>query len=251
MVGLINHFQFVKELMEYLDFLYSGKRNVSRIYEVCKAFYRVEKQDRSLMSYFMEFKRTYEELNMLLPFSPDMKVQQAQREQMAVMSFLAELPAEFEAAKSHILSRSTISSLQDTYSRILRTENPQSVQSGSALVSRRYEYEARRQQFRSSGRGVDTQGQSSGAIVCHYCHKPGHMKRDYRKLQSRNQGFRSAQVASSSDASGKSITVFADDFAKFSQYQESLRTSSTPVTAIAESGKPNTCLVSSSSKMGH
>ena len=185
---------------------------------------------------------------MLLPFSPDVKVQQAQREQMAVMSFLAGLPAEFETAKSHILSGSTISSLQDTYSRILRTENPQSAQSGSALVSRRYEYDAGRQPYRSGGRGVDTRGQSSEAIVCHYCHKPGHMKRDCRKLQSRNQGFRSAQVASSSDASGKSITVSADDFAKFSQYQESLRSSSTPVTAIAESGKPNTCLLSSSSK---
>jgi hypothetical protein len=46
----------------------------------------------------MDFKRTYEELNMLLPFSPDVKVQQ--REKMVVMSFLAGLPSEFETAKS-------------------------------------------------------------------------------------------------------------------------------------------------------
>lgn len=63
-----------KELMEYLEFLYSGKGNISRIHEVCKAFYRTEKQDRSLMTYFMDFKKTYNELNMLLLFSPDMKV---------------------------------------------------------------------------------------------------------------------------------------------------------------------------------
>ena len=36
-VGLVNH-EFVKELMEYLEFLHSGKGNVSRIYDVCKAF---------------------------------------------------------------------------------------------------------------------------------------------------------------------------------------------------------------------
>lgn len=78
--------------MEYLDF------NVSRIYKVCKAFHCVEKHDRSLTSYFIDFKRTYEELNMLLPFSPDVKVQQ--REKMVVMSFLAGLPSEFETAKS-------------------------------------------------------------------------------------------------------------------------------------------------------
>ena len=70
-IGLINHCEFVKELMEYLDFLYCEKRNVSCIYEVCKAFH-----DRSLTSYFMDFKRTYDELNnMLLPFSPDVKIQ--------------------------------------------------------------------------------------------------------------------------------------------------------------------------------
>ena len=79
-IDLINHNEFVKELMDYLEFLYSGKGNVSRIFEVCKAFHRPEKQDRSLIAHFMEFKKTYEELNMLLLFSADIKVQQIQRE---------------------------------------------------------------------------------------------------------------------------------------------------------------------------
>ena len=67
-IGLINHCKFVKELMYYLEFLYSGKENVSRIFEVCKAFHQPEKQDRSLTTHFMEFKKTYEE-----PFSADIK----------------------------------------------------------------------------------------------------------------------------------------------------------------------------------
>jgi len=66
--------------MDYLDFLYFGKGNISRIYNICKTFYRAEKEDKSLMAYFMDFKRVYEELNVLLLFSPDVKVQQAQRE---------------------------------------------------------------------------------------------------------------------------------------------------------------------------
>ncbi|KAL5810382.1 hypothetical protein ACOSQ3_027084 [Xanthoceras sorbifolium] len=110
-IGLINHCEFVKELMGYLDFLYSGKGNLSRMYEVCKAFYRAEKQDQSLTNYFMAFQKTYEELNMLLPFSPDVKIQQRQREQMAIMSFLAGLSSYFETAKSQVLSGSEISSL--------------------------------------------------------------------------------------------------------------------------------------------
>ena len=96
MVGLVTHCRTVKELMNYLEFLYSGKGNISRIYDVCKTFYKADKGDRSLTNYFMDFKRTYEELNMLLPFSTDVTVQQAQREKLAVMSFLAGLPSEFE-----------------------------------------------------------------------------------------------------------------------------------------------------------
>lgn len=110
-IGLINHCEFVKELMDYLDFLYSGRGNLARMFEVCKSFYRAEKQDKSLTNYFMDFKRTYEELNMLLPFSPDVKVRQRQREHMAVMSFLAGLSPDFETVKSQVLSGSEISSL--------------------------------------------------------------------------------------------------------------------------------------------
>ena len=38
--GLVTHCEFVKELMDYLEFVFSGKGNVSRIFDVCKAFYR-------------------------------------------------------------------------------------------------------------------------------------------------------------------------------------------------------------------
>lgn len=63
-IGLINRCEIVKELMNYLGFLYSSKMNLSRMYEVCKAFYRAEKQDQSFMNYFMAVKMIYEELNM-------------------------------------------------------------------------------------------------------------------------------------------------------------------------------------------
>ena len=87
----------------------------------------------------MDFKKTYEELNVLLLFNPNMKVQQAQHEKMVVMSFLAGLPPEFETAKSHILFSSEILSLQDIVIRVLRTEStvsaPPSSRSNSAMVS--------------------------------------------------------------------------------------------------------------------
>ena len=55
---LINHCEFVKELMNYLEFVYSRKGNISRIFDECRSFYRFEKQDQSLTKFFMEYKKT-------------------------------------------------------------------------------------------------------------------------------------------------------------------------------------------------
>ena len=82
--------------MDYLEFVYSRKGNISRIFDVYRAFYRSKKQDQSLTYFFMDYKNTYEELNVLLPFSPNVKVQQDQREKMVVTGFLVALPSEYD-----------------------------------------------------------------------------------------------------------------------------------------------------------
>ena len=70
---LIIHCEYVKELMKYLEFVYSSKGNIYGIFDVCRAFYRTEKQDWSLTELFIDYKYTYEELNTLLPFIPHVK----------------------------------------------------------------------------------------------------------------------------------------------------------------------------------
>ena len=60
--------------MDYLEFVYSGKGSISRIFDVCRAFYCCEMQDRLLTEFSTDYKKTYEELNVLLPFSPGVKV---------------------------------------------------------------------------------------------------------------------------------------------------------------------------------
>ena len=173
----------------------------------------------------MAYKKIHEELNMLMPFSPDVKVQQSQREQMAVMGFLTALPSKYDSAKAQILSSPEISSLHETFNR-MRTE---------------------RQRNRNSGPGDNTRGPGSGVVVCYYCHKPGHVIRDCKKRQNRNQKFKSAHIASTTKTSNQSVQFSAAELARFQLYQDSLISPSTPITAIAESGNPNKCLVSSSS----
>ncbi|RVX07744.1 Retrovirus-related Pol polyprotein from transposon RE1 [Vitis vinifera] len=231
-VGLLSHCEFVKELMDYLDFLYSGKGNVSRMYDVWNAFHCPEKGAKSLTAYFMDFKK-------------------AQREQMAVMSFLSGLPSEFETTKSQILSGSDIGSLQEVFSRVLRTENVSSSQHTNVLVAKGENAEnARRVTNRGGNRAFENRGNDSSTIVCFYCHEAGHTKKNCRKLQNRNRRIQTVNVATSdtatfSDSSNKIVTMTAEEFSKYSQYQDALK-ASTPVSALAESGK--TCLVSSSNK---
>ncbi|KAL6319128.1 hypothetical protein AAG906_011207 [Vitis piasezkii] len=187
-------------------------RNVSRMYDVWNAFHCPEKE-LNPHAYFMDFKKVYEELNALMPFSPDVRVQQAQREQMAVMSFLSGLPYEFETAKSQILSGSDIGSLQEVFSRVLRTENVSSSQHTNVLVAKGGNAEnARRVNNKGGNRAFENRGNDSSTIVCFYCHEAGHTKKNYRKLQNRNRRIQTA------------------NFAKYSQYQDALK-ASTPVSA--------------------
>ena len=122
-IGLVDHCESVKELLEFLDFLYSGKEQVHRMFEVCMPFFRAEQKAESVTSYFMRLKKIIVELGLLLPFSPDVKVQQVQREKMAVMIFLNGLLPEFGMAKTQILSDSKIPSLDDAFTRVLRIES--------------------------------------------------------------------------------------------------------------------------------
>ena len=67
-----------------------------------------------------------------------------------------------------------------------------------------------------------TDKKPSGGVVCQYCHNSGHVCRDCRKLQNRDRRFQCAH--------------------------ESLKDVSTPNTMFVGLGKPNTCLIFSSSK---
>ncbi|XP_034899590.1 uncharacterized protein [Populus alba] len=234
---------------------------------MCVRSFVAQRSKTGLTEYFMDFKRVYEEPNSLLPFSTDVKTQQSQCEQIAVMSFLAGLPSEFDAARTQILSSSEITTLHDNFTRILRSEGSRSAPLiTSTLVSRGTLNEVGRGSRDSRGNRKNTgfQGSwSSGGLgrnaghnkpVCYYCDELGHTRRTCWKLHGKPQ--QQAQVANIatqginlvstvSSSNDKFVLVSADEFSHFTQYQASLK--SNPST-IDELGKPTTCLVSSSSK---
>ena len=68
-----------------------------------------------------------------------------------------------------------------------------------------------------------TGNKPSKGVMCHYCHNSRHVSQNCRKLQSKYQIF------------------------QFVYYQKSLKSTSISTTTLVESGKMNTCLISSSS----
>ncbi|TYK29397.1 Retrovirus-related Pol polyprotein from transposon TNT 1-94 [Cucumis melo var. makuwa] len=179
------------------------------MFEVCMKFFHVEQKVESVTNYFMRLKKITAELALLLPFSPDVKVQQAQREKMVVIIFLNGLLPEFGMAKAQILSDSKIPSLDDAFTRVLRIE--------------------------SSPNGVFIP-QSSSALI-----NKNNNPRAPRAMD--------GNIASTCAIPEASVTISADGYAKFQNYQDSLQASSSSTFVAPTVASSNTmCLLISSTK---
>lgn len=110
-ISVVNHYNNVKDQMEYLECLYTRKEDLSRIYDACRNFYNTKSNGMSLQAFFIKYTQFQEELNTLLRGIFYVRTQYAQQEQMIIMSFLAKLDPKYDARKCHILASTKISSL--------------------------------------------------------------------------------------------------------------------------------------------
>nr|GEY80722.1 uncharacterized protein [Tanacetum cinerariifolium] len=198
-------------------------------YNVCMDFHRGEQQDLSLIAYVMEFKKMHKELNSLLPISADMKVMQKQREQIAVMSFLTSLRPEFDSLICQFLNETKISSLQDTFARVIRNEtlqSPYTLASNSALVNRDGFQGGSRNS--NSDRVGDSQGFNSYEVECYYCHELGHTTRNCKKFLAKKNG----SFVRASTTSDKTVTISAEEYARLKGSVYANSSTSTAATAI-------------------
>ncbi|XP_028803234.1 uncharacterized protein LOC114758349 [Neltuma alba] len=146
---------------------------------------------------------------------------------MATMSFLTALPSQYAAARSQILSGADIPSLEEAFSRVLRTEqNPSSapIPPTSALLS----------QGQNDNRGLPSRSgpkpgggnQEPKEVICYYCKELGHTKRTCRKLQNKQQRQSSAHVATTTS---DMVTISAAEYAQ-------LKSANPPVSTTSATG---------------
>ena len=92
-----------------------------------------------------------------------------------MLSFLANFPSKFDYAKSHILSNFDISSLHDTFNKVLRIEISQPFPpTQGAFVNHN---DTRRQGLNRGGNNGNKNNQNGGevfpsrdsGVVCYYC----------------------------------------------------------------------------------
>ena len=111
---MCGHLGTCKDIWEYAQLLFSS--DLTRMYDLSSQYFQLQQNDSSVTDYFASFKRLVEELNSVLPITTDAKTQQEQREQMAVMKFLAGLKPDFEPIRSQILGGASLPSLAETTS---------------------------------------------------------------------------------------------------------------------------------------
>ena len=70
------------------------------MYDLSVEYFQFQQGTQSVTDYFATFNSLYEEMNTILPMTIDLKEMQKQREQMAVMKFLAGLRPELEPVRS-------------------------------------------------------------------------------------------------------------------------------------------------------
>lgn len=132
---LVSHCQTVKQIWTYLDLLYSGKNNASRVYEASQAFNHYSIGDKSVTDHFAEFSKLNEEFNALLSITADVKKMLEQRELLSMMTYLRSLRPEFSVVRSQILGDVSVTTVNEAFARVLRVthESPANVVSNSSM----------------------------------------------------------------------------------------------------------------------
>ncbi|KAK4269917.1 hypothetical protein QN277_023013 [Acacia crassicarpa] len=138
-LAFVSHCNTVKEIMDYLDFMFFGKGNFTRIHEVCKGFYRSQQQGLPLKDFFIDFNKLYEEMKVLMSPQADLQTRIKNLEVQAIISFLEALDPSYDTIRSQVLSSQELPSLDDVFSRVLRADSlvrPSIDPNASALAGR-------------------------------------------------------------------------------------------------------------------
>ncbi|XP_043693033.1 uncharacterized protein LOC122643479 [Telopea speciosissima] len=138
--------------------------------------------DKSLQEYYSAFKGIVEELNVFQPLTTDIEKLKAQWNEFFVSKFLAGLSPSLKAMKGHLLAGESVSTLNDTYSRLQCIASPSSKPDNTPpKENSAFTTSGGHGRDRNLGGGRGAGGRGSGgqhiakaAWQCSYCGKLNH-----------------------------------------------------------------------------
>ncbi|KAJ0111828.1 hypothetical protein Patl1_02734 [Pistacia atlantica] len=258
---VIGHCDTIKELWEYLEFLYASKQDLSHAHELLLKIYRVNMQEKTLLEYYTEIKQAFEEKRAMFPVPTDVKMMQAQEEQVVVQCFLSGLRPEYEIARTQLLTDETLPSLTDVFASLLRVSKGKdrgvskdketlkdpnvdhtalaSMKSGDSKGNKGTSRDPR------NNRGNDPR-------TCFHCGAEGHVKKNCWKLHGKplnmqdTQKFAHVVTQDGLLPTPSHVTISAVEYARLTQNSCSQSSIPSTTTTLTQLSNPTACLSTSS-----
>ncbi|KAF9602472.1 hypothetical protein IFM89_028486 [Coptis chinensis] len=156
-----------KKIWSSLQDSYSQEKNISHIYEIFEKMFATKQAGRPLAEYYSTLKGLWEELILYQPFSGDVEVQKAQREEFHVALLLYGLDPEYKVFKDQILAGEKLPTSSNAFSRLSRASVEHSTPSApceaSALISSAENRGGSRSGSHGGGRSGSRGGGRSGS----------------------------------------------------------------------------------------
>ncbi|WJZ94583.1 hypothetical protein VitviT2T_013425 [Vitis vinifera] len=216
--------------------------DIQRLYKVASSIVNVRQQDMDLSTYIGQIASLKEEFLTVMPLTTDVGDQRTQIDKFFMVLTLIGLRPDLETVRDQILGSSSIPSLDDVFTRLLRISSTQTLSSDNTSDSSVLVSQTNSRGGRSGNRG---RGQRPH---CTYCNKLGHTRDWCYQLHGRppytahvaqSSDPQSPQPHSSSTSQGISLTS--------SEYDDYLRYQATKSASVAQTGNASACLTHTSS----
>ncbi|KAI6707725.1 hypothetical protein NL676_010687 [Syzygium grande] len=176
-----------KAIWDKCALMFSGRDNMTRVCDVWEELFDLRAGDMSISDYYSRFTTLCERLDTYLPVTDDVRELAKRQEDMRVMLFLRGLGPTHSSLRQQITSQSTLPSVDEVFSRVLRymptsSSALYSAPIANAMVSQssgdrggrgRGPRGCGRSGF-SPGRGRDGGRSTGSSRYCNHCQRAGH-----------------------------------------------------------------------------
>lgn len=175
--------------------IYGQQQNYSHVFKLKQEIAQIKQGGKTIIEVLGAIKSKYDELNIYMPLTTDLKTIQSRNEQEKIFAFLAALDSSYEAVRSQILLSSNLSSFASVVAQVQREESRRKTMPSETQLPEGQQVEEERSATAAdrgfvtkpnlnavlkgtpsnNGRGRG-QFSANSSAKCYHCHRTGHTK---------------------------------------------------------------------------